>query len=202
MLKSPKQRWGVRELAEKIGLNPGYVSRMAKSLEESGYVARAKGKISLRAPKEILDDWVRSYDLKRNKHYRFFMLAPDVKSILQCLREIDVSPNVGYALSVQAGAGLVAPHAVYKEVHLYLNGPNAIGLFQEALDLKAADQGANLVLMLPFYKHSVFYDSREVEGLRVVSDIQLYLDLYGYPVRGREQAEYLYDQRLDFWGRP
>ena len=202
MLKSPKNRWGIRELAEKIGLNPGYVSRMAKSLEESGYVARAKGKISLRAPKEILDDWVRSYDLKRNKHYRFFMLAPEVKSILQCLREIDVSPNVGYALSVQAGAGLVAPHAVYKEVHLYLNGPNAIGLFQEALDLKAADQGANLVLMLPFYKHSVFYDSREVEGLRVVSDIQLYLDLYGYPVRGREQAEYLYDQRLDFWGRP
>ena len=196
MLKNPKQRWGVRELAEKIGLDPGYVSRMAKSLDESGYAARAKGKISLRAPQEILDDWVRSYDLKRNEHHRFFLLAPDVKSILGRLREIDIPPNVGYALSVQAGAGLVAPHAVYKEVHLYLNDPNAIGFFQEALDLKAADQGANLLLMMPFYKHSVFYDCREVEGLRVVSDIQLYLDLYGYPVRGREQAEHLYDQRL------
>ena len=64
------------------------------------------------------------------------------------------------------------------------------------LDLKEADQGANLVLMRPYYKHSVFYDSQEVEGLRVVSDIQLYLDLYGYPVRGREQAEHLYDKRL------
>jgi hypothetical protein len=30
----------------------------------------------------------------------------------------------------------------------------------------------------------------------VVSDIQLYLDLHGYPVRGREQAEHLYDRRL------
>jgi DNA-binding Lrp family transcriptional regulator len=196
MLKSPKQRWGIRELAEKIGLNPGYVSRMAKSLDESGYAARANGKISLRAPKEILDDWVRSYDLKRNEHHRFFMLAPDVKSILRRLREINVPPKVKYALSVQAGAGLVAPHAVYKEVHLYLKTPNAIGFFQEALDLKAADQGANLVLMLPYYKHSVFYDSREIEELRVVSDIQLYLDLHGYPVRGREQAEHLYDRRL------
>jgi hypothetical protein len=50
--------------------------------------------------------------------------------------------------------------------------------------------------MMPYYKHSGFYDSREVEDLRVVSDIQLYLDLYGYPVRGREQAEHLYDKRL------
>lgn len=196
MLKNPKQRWGIRELAEKIGLDPGYVSRMAKSLDESGYAVRAKGKISLRAPKEILDDWVRAYDLKRNEHHRFFMLAPDVKSILGRFREIDVPQNVECALSVQAGAGLVTPHAVYKEVHLYLNDPKAIGFFQEALDLKAADQGANLVLMLPLYKHSVFYDSRKVEGLRVVSDIQLYLDLYGYPVRGREQAEHLYNQRL------
>lgn len=196
MLKKPKQQWGVRELAEKVRLNPGYVSRMAKSLDESGYAARAKGKISLRVPKEILDDWAKSYDLKRNEHHRFFMLAPDVKSVLGRLREIDVPQNVEYALSVQAGAGLVAPHAVYKEVHVYLNDPDAIGFFQEALDLKAADQGANLVLMLPFYKHSVFYDCRKVEGLRVVSDIQLYLDLYRYPVRGREQAEHLYDQRL------
>ncbi|MGB5988023.1 MAG: hypothetical protein WBG37_22155, partial [Desulfobacterales bacterium] len=109
MLKNPKQRWGIRELAERIGLNPGYVSRIAKSLDEYRYSVRAKGKISLRSPKEILDDWVRSYDLKRNKHYRFFTFAPDVKLILQRLREINAPQKVGYALSVQAGAGLVAP---------------------------------------------------------------------------------------------
>ena len=196
MLKNPLKQWGIRELAEKIGLNPGYVSRMAKSLDESGFAARVKGKIRLRAPKEILDDWVRSYDIKRNKHYRYFMLAPDVKSILQRLREIHLPHDVVYALSAQAGASLVAPHAVYKEVHLYLSNPNAIDIFKAALDIKSSDQGANLVLMLPFYKHSVFYDCREVEGLRVVSDIQLYLDLYGYKVRGREQAEHLYAKRL------
>ena len=73
---------------------------------------------------------------------------------------------------------------------------NGVSVFEKELDLKDAAQGANLVLMLPYYKHSVFYDCREIEGLRVVSDIQLYLDLYGYPVRGREQAAYLFDKRL------
>ena len=68
--------------------------------------------------------------------------------------------------------------------------------FIKELDLRSAAQGANLVLMLPYYKHSVFYDSIEINGLHVVSDIQLYLDLYSYPVRGREQAAYLFDKRL------
>ena len=53
--------------------------RTTKSLDESGYAARAKGKINLRAPKELLDDGVKSYDLKRNEHRLFFVLAPDVK---------------------------------------------------------------------------------------------------------------------------
>jgi hypothetical protein len=186
----------VRELAEKIGLDPGYVSRMAKSLSESGYASRAGGKLKIRSPKEILDDWVRAYDLKRNELHRFFVLAPDVKSILQRLRKIDIPRKVEYALSVQAGAGLVAPHAIYKEAHIYVGDSKGVEFFKKKLDLKDADQAANLVLMVPYYKHSVFYNSREIEGLCVVSDIQLYLDLYGYPVRGREQAEHLYAKRL------
>lgn len=196
LLKDPKRQWGIRELAEKIGLDPGYLSRMAKSLSESGYASRAGGKLKIRYPKEILDDWVRAYDLKRNEHQRYFVLAPDVKSILERLRKIGITRKIEYALSVQAGAGLVAPHAVYKEVHMYVGNGEAVEFFKKELDLKNADQGANLVLMMQYYKHSVFYDSREVEDLRVVSDIQLYLDLYGYPVRGREQAEHLYDKRL------
>ncbi|MBT8339544.1 MAG: hypothetical protein KJP07_05980 [Desulfatitalea sp.] len=197
LLKDPKRQWGIRELAGKIGLNPGYASRMAKSLSAAGYASQVGGKLKIRHPKEILDDWVRAYDLKRNEQHRLFMLAPDVDSILRRLREIDVPRKVQYALSVQAGAGLVAPHAAYKEVHMYVGDGKGIEFFKKELDLKDADQGANIVLMIPYYRHSAFYDSREIGGLWVVSDIQLYLDLYGYPVRGREQAEHLYAKRLE-----
>jgi len=196
LLKSPGRHWGVRELAGKIVLDPGYVSRMAKSLAESGYVARVNRKLRIRSSREILSDWVRAYSLKKNDHNRFFVLAPDVKSIIQRLREIDIPQKCEYALSVQAGASLVAPHAVYKEVHMYVDDGEGIEFFKKELDLKDADQGSNLVLMHPYYRHSVFYDCREIDGLRIVSDIQLYLDLYEYPVRGREQAAYLYDKRL------
>lgn len=197
LLKAPKRQWGIRELAAKIALNPGYVSRMAKSLSAAGYASQAGGKFKVRSPKEILDDWVRAYDLKRNEHHRLFFLAPDVNSILRSLREINMPRKIQYALSVQAGAELVAPHSAYREVHMYVGDNKDIEFFKKELDLREADQGANLVLMIPYYRHSVFYDSREIEGLRVVSDIQLYLDLFGYQVRGREQAEHLYARRLE-----
>ena len=96
---------------------------MAKSLEESGYVARSNRKLNIRSPKEILEDWVRVYDFKKNELNPFFIQASSVESILQQLRKIKIARKMKYALSVQAGASLVAPHAVYNEVHLYVEKP-------------------------------------------------------------------------------
>jgi DNA-binding transcriptional regulator YhcF (GntR family) len=196
LLKNSARQWGVRELAQKINLNPGYVSRIAGFLEELGYISCADSKMIIRSQKEIMDDWVRAYDLKKNDLNRFLYMAVNVEAIIQRLRNLKIPRKVNYALSVQAGVSLVAPHAVYKEVHVYVEDRRGIEFFKKKMDLKDSAQGANLVLMLPYYKHSVFYDRQMIEGLPVVSDIQLYLDLYGYPVRGREQAEYLYDKRL------
>lgn len=196
LLKDNARQWGVRELAQKTDLNPGYVSRIAGSLEELGYISRAKGKLIIRSQKEIMGDWVRAYDLKKNELNRFFCLAVNVETIIQRLRNLKIPRKMNYALSVQAGANLVAPHAVYKEVHIYVEDRQGIEFFKKKMDLKDSAQGANLVLLRPYYKHSVFYDRQIIDGLAVVSDIQLYLDLYGYPVRGREQAENLFDKRL------
>ncbi len=63
------------------------------------------------------------------------------------------------------------------------------------LKLKDSEKGANFIFLLPYYKNSVFYGMQRIKNLRVVSDLQLYLDLYNYPVRGLEQAEHLYEKR-------
>jgi hypothetical protein len=39
---------------------------------------------------------------------------------------------------------------------------------------------------------------RQLDGRRVVSDVQLYLDLFASPRRGREQAQHLRLQNLSF----
>ena len=196
LLTSGSYQWGIRELADKTGLNPGYVSRMAKALEDLNYIARVKNKLRARSPGDVLDDWARAYNLKKNESQSYFCMAVRPEEILQKLRELNIPNNVKYALSVQAGASLIAPYSVYKEVHIYVENEKDIEFFRKKLDLKDADRGANVVLMIPHYRHSVFYDSRIVQGLPIVSDIQLYIDLHGYSVRGREQADHLFDKRL------
>ena len=91
---------------------------------------------------------------------------------------------------------MVAPHAVYHEVHLFVSGEKEADFFIAGLQLRKVSQGGNVVLLFPFYKRSVFWDVQLRDGLRVASDLQLYLDLYNYPLRGREQAEHLYEKRL------
>lgn len=196
ILKGGRHLWGVRELAQTTKLNPGYVSRMAKELEGRKYITRVNSKLKLRDPEGILDDWVRNYNLKKNRAFGYFCMAASSADVLERLRSLEIPDNIVCALSVQAGANLVAPYAMFKEVHIYVENKRALAYFEKKLNLSETEQGANLVLMFPYYKHSVFYDSRIVNKLRVVSDIQLYLDLYGYPARGLEQAEHLFDKKL------
>jgi len=53
----------------------------------------------------------------------------------------------------------------------------------EKLKLREAGKGFNLIFLLPYYKHSVFHGKERIGKLWVVSDLQLYLDLYNYPSR-------------------
>ena len=196
ILKDGRHLWGVRELARRVHLDPGFVSRMARELENRNYITRINSKIKLRDPEGVLDDWVRNYNLNQNNKFSYFLMAKSSVDVLAKLRSLKIPSSVDYALSVQAGGNLVAPYAAFQEVHMYVSNQKALEYFEKRMNLRSAEQGANLILMLPYYKHSALHDSRIIDGLRVVSDIQLYLDLHGYPIRGLEQAEHLLDKKL------
>lgn len=196
MLSDVKKAWGVREIAQAVKLDPGFVSRMSKELEKRGYVIREKAKIKPSAPEEILRDWCGFYDFRKNIQKKYFFMAKGPGEILDKIRGIKIDEKIKYALGLHAGASVVAPHAVYNEVHIYIQKEKNINFFAHRFDLNEVDQGANIIFCLPYYKKSVFYDMQKIDRLNIVSDIQLYLDLYKYPIRGFEQAEHLYNKRI------
>ena len=196
LLPHKNRLWGIRELAGDLELDPGFVSRMARELENRNYAARVNSKIRIRNAKLILEDWVREYNYKKNKESRFFCLAKSPEEIISRLRKFKISADISYALSLQAGSSLISPYAVFDSVHIYVRNQQTINYFKKQLELEEARQGENVVLMLPYYRHSVFYGRQKAKDLWVVSDIQLYLDLHNYPILGLEQAEHLYEKRL------
>lgn len=196
---------GVRQIADMVSsrgdhvqLSPGYVSKVVKELERRGYAARRDGGIVLRHAKELLDDWVVSYRRRRNPvAWSYFIPAPSVESVMPRLADVFNSRNVDYVFAGHAGASLVDRHADFDVVDLYVKNPEDADAALSSLGARRVDRGGNVRVLRPYYRESAFFDAQMPRGpMRVASDMQLYLDLYDYPVRGREQAEHLYERRL------
>ena len=195
-----RQEIGVRELAGKLGISASSVSNGLKKLEEMSYLERKSGDIRLLAREDLLEEWVSFYRprFRRQVESRYYVHARSAEAVVEKIRSSPLARNPGYALGLHAGASLVAPFVQFQEAHAYVP-PESGSLEQRlvaALGAKPAEAEANLVFLEPFYKHSVLFEARDVKGVRVVSDLQLYLDLMCYPRRGKEQAEVVLERRL------
>ena len=185
---------GVRSIAEQAGLSAGYVSKVVQELEERGYVARREEGLALRNGQELLQDWVRAYRKHWIERRGYFVPVARAQAVMDAIREASISDE--YAFAVHAGASLVAPYAEFDVVDVYVHSIDvAVGLASQ-LGAREVERGANLRVSVPYYRVSAFFDRQEAAGLPVVSDLQLYLDLYDYPLRGREQAEQILERRL------
>lgn len=199
LLREPDRHWTTRLLA-KEGASLGLVSLVLADLESSGFVVRhASGRFSyvvLTQPKKLLEAWTQSYRFNKNPQAHFY--APDPKLVSK-LRNHFVLKKIPYALTVFSGANLVAPYLVNNDISIYVDVPEKIAEqffcdLQTHFTLVPPKAGANVHFALPIYKSSVFRDSQIVSGFRVVSNLQLYLDLMNHPLGGKEQADWLADR--------
>lgn len=204
LLTSPRaRRWTTSGLAEAADVDVSTASRVVRELQRRELVvdeAPGQGRASrirLTDPMALLGDWTRRYSWDDNTHLR---VAAPIGSLVRFLPRLgDHLAGLRWALSLQAGASLVAPHADFEIVHVYVDG---------AVEAIAAERGwqaspsGRLVLMQAIYPESVWFQQQELAGANVVSCIQLVLDLWHYPVRGREQAEHLVETVLrPLWDR-
>ncbi len=197
LLESTRERlWGVRELAMAAGVVPATVSRIIRELEGYHVVdVRRVGRdsrIRLTDPHALFIRWTTAYDWTRNQRIAVHAAMGDPIRFLR--RSKELFGRHRWALTLQAGASLVAPHATWERVHVYVDVETADQLVELA-DQQGwitAEEG-KLVLMKPHYKDSVWHGMQVVDGLPIVSNLQLALDLWNYPLRGREQAEHLID---------
>lgn len=195
LIAEPGEHRTVRSLAEATGASVGWTSEILREIEGRGYLDRKPGQgLRLKRIRHLLGEWTDRYAFPgRNKIKNYFIKSESLPETLEAMRGLEVPSWVEYALTLHAGAFLVSPFARFNECHLYVSGQGDFekqaGFFAAQLDLTELDKGGNLHIIKPYYRKSALYGARMVDGLRVVSDLQLYLDLYRFPSRGREQAE-------------
>jgi hypothetical protein len=200
LLPRPPQKVGVRALARRLGISPAAVSHATRKLQELGFLEKHAGELRILDREGLLEEWVAFYRsrFRNQRQDRLYVRAKSAESLVERIRSRDLAMEEGWAMSLHAGASLVAPFVQFREVHLYVP-PEAEPLrvlLARALGAQKAEAEANLVFINPFYKSSYLVDARVIRGVRVVSDLQLYLDLMCFRQRGAEQAEVILDRRL------
>ncbi|MBX6332754.1 MAG: Rrf2 family transcriptional regulator [Gemmatimonadaceae bacterium] len=190
----PDRSWSIQSLAAAAGVSLATTSYVVRALAEEGLVETTRGRtgkhVDVLDRDQLIQRWTRFYDWTMNR--RLTVAAP-VGAPARFLRRLEGAlRRQQWALTLQAGASLVAPHAAWDHVHVYLPVATVADLNEASARLGwAPDTQGRLTLMAPYYRESVWHDVQKVDGLFVVSTLQLVLDLWHYPVRGREQAEHL-----------
>ncbi len=197
LLSDVNRYWSTVELAEEIDVSPGLVTKAKQYLTENELAEtsqdRKSRKFRLNDPERLLLEWSTKYSYQENRLYGYYSLD-DIKVFEQKLPTILSGTDIRYAFSLTSGASFVAPHLRYVRSFVYVES-GRIDEAAELLKLKRVESGANVVLMEPF-DEAVFYDLQEIRGVKVVSDIQLYLDLRSYKERGDEAAQSVFEQRI------
>ena len=193
MLKDPERRWVVRDFTCPGGVSLGMSQEVLKTMEKKGYIERVKkgpNSYAILTNKEkLISDWLEEYSFNQNTIDTYY--SPD-KNILTKFKRVLKEDQ--YALSLHTGANLITSFVRTEEIFIYMNLKNwkkDVLDIRQKLDLKELVRGGNIHLIHPFYKNSVFFNTQKIKGYTVVSNLQLYLDLYNFQPRGREQAEYL-----------
>ncbi|MDP3186822.1 MAG: type IV toxin-antitoxin system AbiEi family antitoxin, partial [Anaerolineales bacterium] len=185
LLTRPQQSWKTEALAEAAQVSFGQISNVKKLLADREWLAPNGAGIRLNNPSAVLDEWAAQYRFRRNQVVDYYALAEVAECEYQ-LAEACQRQGMRYALTAFSGAARLAPAVRYQRAVAYVDGdPDSL---TDSLGWKRVTSGANVSLLVP-YDEGVFFDSREMGGMQLVTPVQIYLDLQNYRSRGQEAAQ-------------
>lgn len=196
LLETPKRPWHVQDLAREADVSIGLVSKAKQTLTDEGYLWFIDGFLRLTDPDGLLEAWRKAYT-NQAEVQRCYTMAGE-QEIEQRVSSWCAAQHVDYALSDFSGAWRLAPMVRHTQFSICLANTldrNQRQAILEHLNAKSVDSGANLAIRFE-NDPMVFYHSRPVAGARVLSPLQLYLDLKSKAGRGEEAADALYDRYL------
>ncbi len=191
-------QWTITGLAEATGVSPSVASYAARDLERrhlvEATVSGRERRIRLVEHRELIAQWAREYGWRDNASLTVHAPIGSPRRFLARLTALSL-PH--FAVTLQAGASLLLPHSPVEEIHLYVDLPSQARLADLVRKLDwPPDSSGRFQFLMPYYKTSVWEGVREQDGVPVVSDLQLMIDLWNHPIRGREQAELLLEKHL------
>ena len=190
------------QLAKLAAVSPPLVYRWAAAMERSGYLAKRMGRVPVLANLDaLLGEWRGRYRVSDNNPIPCSSVFGEHADesfrdeFLNRLRHLSDSAPPCALTGHQACRLYHLKHSDARSIHLYYSGEPSV--LMEALQLVPSDNpAAPVVLLQPRHRRSVFGGVSRLDDVPVCDILQVYLDLYHLPDRGREQADFVYERIL------
>jgi hypothetical protein len=192
LLSDPERPWTLADLAERTGADPGNTHRALRTLVGDGYVERHEDRYTTSDPAGLLQAWAEASRTPQES-----LVLPAGDHLESSIRGFTAGAADQYAVSGELAAELLAPYLRAETAILHCR---SVSEWERLLDTDRTrfsfPGDRRLVVYMSDERIDDFGSDRD--GLRIVSPVQVYVDLYRDPGRGREAAEHLRSELLRF----
>ncbi len=185
VLCDSREPGGVRDLAAKTGLDPGYVSRILALLDREDLVERdPRGRILKVEWERLLRRWAQDVPFENRGQASSYLEPRGLPALLERLPQ----SRLRYVITGSLAASRLAPIAPPRLATLCVE---SLDRAAEEWSLRPAEAGGNVVLVLPT-DDWVFAGAGEVAAIKYAAPSQVAADLLTSPGRGPAEAEELF----------
>lgn len=196
LLLHANRPWRIRDLANEALVTPNQALHIKEHLSRRHWLEAVKEGFRLARADLLLDEWTENYVPARSteRRYRSSKAVVELETALAGACSEHIIP---YALMGYSAAMRFDPMLKHNRVSAYLvtDAPKIV----KALELTEADDG-NVSLWLP-YDECVLRGHAEIDGIKVTSPVQTYLDLMHDD--GEKVAHAIWERFIrDQWAQP
>lgn len=197
LLIEPFKGWTIEDLSNDTHVSLGFTHATVMSLIEQGHLGRDnRYKLIVSDPARLLQRWAAFNNyVSTNVFLNYHSFEREVDVFISKMKDLG---SIEYALTGLAGANLIAPYVRPTNIHFYIKNKDNAPDVASQLELRPTEKGGNVSMVLP-YDEGVFYGLTKVGDIKVVSKVQLYVDLFNYPARGEEAASGLLENIEKEW---
>jgi len=190
-----RESFSLREVAKDTKVSVGLVQRVFNILVLKGLLqvegVRTSKRFSFNKPKELLESWLEHYSIVKKCKIRTYASALSGKSEwFKALKKSGLKQNVILALHSAAEA-LGLKNTNLEGLELYVLDPSIRPKLESALQLEPQERGYEVLLIEPYYKMLLKQNRKDGKEVSICPLLLTFLDLYHFPLRGQEQAEFI-----------
>ncbi|MDE0804530.1 MAG: MarR family transcriptional regulator [Acidimicrobiales bacterium] len=162
--------FGVRELAEAVDVDPGYVSRVLRALEDELLITRKpRGPVTDVEWEGLIRKAASTYSVFDSNETSMWVATSGPTRFIE---DVAVKRIGDWAVTGSVAAARLAPVAGAEVAVIYTDDPERLA---NAGRLLATTQGANVVIAVP-YDPVVFESTDEADGIPYASPTQVVVD--------------------------